>query len=590
MNGNYAREGLGTFTMRQMVKNVAMLYKDSIAMQIKRGEKYEKVTYHQLKKKVESLGSMWLDMGLKPGDRIAVLGENRPEWGISYLSVTCAGGTVVPLDPKIKPEKWRHILDDSESKFIVTTNQFIDDILAVSRKVKSLKKVICMDKRVDLPKVLYWKTLIDDGWTLIKNGKSKYEQQSVELDHLAAILYTSGTTGTSKGVMLTHRNIMSNVDSSYRILDYGPDDTFLSVLPLHHTFEATAGFLVPIYGGAAITYSKSLKSRDIMEGIRETKVTIMVGVPLLYEKLLEGIRRKVKTKPKRTQFMFNASMKLVKATKKLTGQNLGKKVFKGLRKKGGLESMRLLVSGGAPLPPEVEIGFRNLGINLVQGYGLTETSPVLALNPLDHPKPGSIGIAYPGIKLKIYQPNEEGVGEIIAKGDNVMKGYYKNEEATAEIIDEDGWLHTGDLGKMDDDRYFYITGRAKNLIVSKGGKNIYPEEIEMELMKSPYIEEALIVGALDTKTNREIVHAIIFPNYEEVDFYAKRHKISRMSEEEVYKLIKSEISKQCKNLASYKRVENFEIREEEFEKTTTRKIKRYLFKREHVSVYNSKNK
>jgi long-chain acyl-CoA synthetase len=340
--------------------------------------------------------------------------------------------------------------------------------------------------------------------------------------------------------------------------------------------------LVPLYAGATICYARSLKSRDIINDIRDSQATMMLGVPLLFEKIYEGILRAVKEKPMLTRAAFAASSGLVKSIKSLTGATAGRKVFSSLREKAGLSSLRLLVSGGAALKPEVLVGLETLGLSMMQGYGLTESAPVLTINNAPRPDPASVGAPLADIEVKIVDPDATGIGEIAARGANIMLGYYKNQAATDAVI-RDGWLHTGDLGYIDQRGCVFITGRAKNVIISSAGKNIYPEEVEAQLAKSPYIAEALVLGEKNEQSGREEVHAIVYPNYETFDEHAVHHKI-KMDEVQIEKILKAEIRHQCGHLAEYKRVKHFSVREEEFPKTTTRKIKRYLFVGKKVSV------
>jgi len=583
--GTFAvRESKGIFTIKDMLKKSADQFQSKVAMQIKRNGVYQQITYLQLFDRVQALAEKLVDLGLEKNDRVSIVGENRPEWAISYLAIARAGLTIVPLDPQLSAEKFRHIMEDAGVKYVFASEKFVDDLVEIQPRVETLQKVISMDAAHHTEMVLSMEALEAEGKELVSRGKNMAESRPVELDDLAVILYTSGTTGTSKGVMLSHRNIMSNVDSCYQAILFDEKDVFLSVLPLNHVFEATAGFLVPLFSGSTITYAKSLKSADIVEGIKETGVTVMNGVPLLYEKMLAGILRKIKTQPEKVQKKFGRALGLVRLAKKVN-INAGKLIFKGLREKAGLHTIRFFVSGGAALSKETQIGFAELGMTILQGYGLSESAPVLTLNPEGRERLGSIGLPIPNVEVEIYQPDSEGIGEIIARGPNIMVGYYRNPEATAATL-RNGWLHTGDLGYKDKDGYIYISGRSKNMIVTKAGKNVYPEEVEQELLKSEYIEEVLVLGKLDPETQREQVHAIVYPNYENVDEYAKTHNLQPMTQQQVYDLIKKEISTYCANLAAYKRVKDFEIREEEFEKTTTKKIKRFLFQQPQVQVNN----
>jgi long-chain acyl-CoA synthetase len=560
------REGLGLITIKGMLARSAGLYPHKTALQIRRGSEFYKVTYKDLKERTEQLASGLSKKGIKHGDKVALIGENCPEWVESYVAVASIGAVLVPLDTQLKAQEVRHILTDSEAVALIASNNFKEVVDEATSRLHGLKHIFSMNNLSALYEPPEPKTL----------------KRQVQLEDMAAIIYTSGTTGQSKGVMLSHRNIMSDVDSCYQVFQYDNHDNFISVLPLHHTFEASAGMLVPLYVGATITYAQSLKSRDIINDIRDSQATMMVGVPLLFEKMYQGIIRAVKEKPLLTRMAFSTSNGIVRSIKTITGKRAGRKVFHSLRDKAGLSSLRLFVSGGAALNVDVGKGFETLGFEIIQGYGLTESSPVLTINTVRDPDHASVGAPITCVELKILDPDANGIGEIAAKGPNVMLGYYRNQKATEAVI-KDGWLLTGDLGYIDKRGCLFITGRAKNLIVSAAGKNIYPEEVEAQLLNSRYIAEVLVIGEKNPQTDREEVHAIIYPNFESFDEYAVKHKIT-MDTTQIEKILKDEVRHQSSHLADYKRVKHFSIREEEFPKTTTRKIKRYLFVGKKVNV------
>ncbi|MCU0606158.1 MAG: AMP-binding protein [Candidatus Edwardsbacteria bacterium] len=561
-----SRQGLGHITIKGMLARSAGLYPFKTALQIKRGDEFDKVTYRELKERADQLESGLVARGIKFGDRVAVIGENCPEWAESYFALASLGAVIVPLDSQLKAQEIRHILTDSESCAVIATDGYQEMVGEAVHKLPTVRNVYRMN----------------DLSALYEPPQPKLLKRQVQLDDLAVIIYTSGTTGQAKGVMLSNKNIMADVDSCYQTWFYDHHDTFISVLPLHHTFEATGGMLVPLYAGATICYARSLKSRDIVNDIRDSQATMMLGVPLLFEKIYEGILRAVKEKPMLTRAAFAASSGLVKSIKSLTGATAGKKVFGSMREKAGLSTLRLLVSGGAALKPEVAVGLETLGLEIMQGYGLTESAPVLTLNNVARPDPGSVGPPIADVEIKIVEPDATGIGEIAARGPNIMLGYYQNQAATDAVI-RDGWLHTGDLGYIDQRGCVFITGRAKNVIISAAGKNIYPEEVEAQLAKSPYVAESLVIGEKHEQTGREEVHAIVYPNYEKLDEYAAHHRV-KLDEAQIERIIKAEVRHQCAHLAEYKRVKHFSLREEEFPKTTTRKIKRYLFVGKKVSV------
>ncbi|HEB85116.1 MAG TPA: long-chain fatty acid--CoA ligase [Bacteroidetes bacterium] len=566
------RDHWGVFPLSELLDRTTERYGDKPVMRSWTGEGYEEISFPELRDRAHAIARWLLDQGLQRGDRVAVLGENRPEWGTCYLAVQEAGGVAVPVDSLMPGPGIRHIIADSEARFLFVSGKFAPMIEEIA-PIATLESKICMDK-VDLEGYLLLSNVIEAG------AESETELPQRTLDEPAAILYTSGTTGHSKGVLLSQRNIASNFATASRIFSIGPEDVFLSVLPIHHSFEATAGFLLPIYCGCSITYARSLASAEIVADIRNTGVTFMVGVPLLFEKMHQGIMRKAKQQGK--DKLIRTMMGVVAAGEKL-GLNLGKTLFKGLREKAGLATVRLFASGGGPLDPATAYFFNRLGLRLFQGYGLTETSPVTHINLPWRVRHETVGPPLPEVECRIDEPNEYNIGEICIRGPNVFQGYYKNDEATREVFDDEGWFHTGDLGIIHPDNYLQITGRKKNMLVTGGGKNVYPEEIEHYLNRSPFIAESLVLGVPREKGLGDEVAALIYPDYEQVDLHFEELG-QKPSEEDVRALIKQEINEALKNLADYKRIRFFRVVEEEFQKTSTRKIKRYLYNPEMVRV------
>jgi len=565
-------ESRGIFPLGELTARGARDFGTHPAMRVWRGTEYNEFSFSELNKRVVTVARWLLANKIQVGDRVAVLGENRPEWGICYLAVQTAGAVIVPVDSLMPAPGIRHILNHSGARLLFISAKLL--YLLYELDLPSIGQVVCFEPnsaaKISLTEIL------------ANPVKSDEEFPNPDLDETAAILYTSGTTGHSKGVMLTHRNIVSNVSAAHQVYGFGPGDTFLSVLPLHHAFECTAGFLLPIYCGASITYSRSLKSTDIIEDIKGSKVSVMVGVPLLYEKMQAGIVRGVKKKGKVTEKLFDFMYGTVSLGERV-GLQLGEKVFYSLRAKAGLGSLQHIISGGGPLDPKIGSFFVRLGIYMHQGYGLTETSPVTHVNPPWMTNNATVGLPLPGVECKIDKPNTAGVGEICLKGPNVFKGYFLNDEATADVFDAEGWFHTGDLGFILPDGTLQISGRAKNMIVTSGGKNVYPEEIEFYLNRSQYIEESLVLPAVRDSGYGEEVVALIYPNYEELDSFFAHYGI-KATEKDVHQLISAEIAKAQGELASYKRITKFRIVEEEFQKTSTRKIKRFLYSGKLVKV------
>ncbi len=560
------REPLQIETLPRMFMRSVKLRPHKTALLMQKGGLKQEYTYSQLQERIECLARSLRELGFKHGDKIAIIGENCPDWEMSYLGIQWAGCVVVPLDRMLKVAEVRHILRNSDAAGIISTESYsavVDEaLLEIDRKIKRISTGTPSKGWLSL------EALVTEGAEL-----KAFEPPS-NIEDLAAILYTSGTTGQAKGVMLTHHNIGSNVSGAYQILDFGEEDVFISILPLHHSFEATAGFLTPLCCGCKIVFSPSLKSREILETMATHNVTLMLGVPLLYEKIVEGIQRQVRESSAFKRFIFNAGMNIGKFAK-----GISKAMFKSVRQAMGMDKVRFLVSGASALAPWASSFMERLGLPILQGYGLTETSPVISVNRLKNPHNVSVGPPLPGIEIRIDSPDENGNGEIVVKGAPVMKGYYKNPEATKEVLSEDGWLKTGDLGRIDENSMLYITGRAKNLIVTAAGKNVYPEEIEAVVGQSQYIQEILVYGYHNEATGREEVHAIVVPNYELFDA-----EMPDITEKELEEFVRGQVKAECAKLADYKRIKRFEIREEELPKTTTRKVKRYLFTKKQVKV------
>jgi len=566
---SHLRPNFGVFPLSELAERSAKTYGDKIAMRAWAGDHYREISYTRLCDWVNAIARWLIERGIAAGDRVAVLGENRPEWGAAYLGIQAAGAIVVPVDSLMPSAGIRHILVDSGTRILFATNRFLKDVSEMA-DIHELECKVCISEET-FEDAIPLSQVIEEGSKLIHTLPQR------TLDELAAILYTSGTTGHSKGVMLSQKNIASNIAAASRLFPLNPEDNFLSVLPIHHAFECTTGFLLPLYCGCAITYARSLKSADIMADIRNTGVTMMVGVPLLYEKMHDGIIRNIRKKGWTTQKLFALLYTTARLGKKF-GFDLGVALFRDLREKAGLTKLKFFISGGGPLDPVIANFFNRLGIKLLQGYGLTETSPVSHVNPPWRPRNETVGAPIPGVQHKIVGANELGIGEVYIKGDNVFVGYYKNEEASREVLDEDGWFKTGDLGVVFPDNYLQIMGRKKNIIVTGGGKNVYPEEIEHYLNHSRFIAESLIMGIPRESGYGEEVGALIYPDYEQIDlYYEELGQGTKPTPKDVYNLVKAEIDAAQQNLADYKRIRRFRIHDEEFQKTSTRKIKRFLY-------------
>ncbi len=536
------RPGFGIRTIPEMIEMCVEKYSDNIAYLIPRKNSIYKLDYGQVLQYVKRVGRHLKELGLERGDHIAILGENRPEWAISYFSVAWIGATAIPLDARASLDAHKFILGFSSSKAAIVSTSYLTDIRSLKDELHELKHIIVMDN-------------FDEIYSKYYTG---VERENVSFHDLLEILFTSGTTGTPKGVMLTHGNVMSNVDDIYKVIDCKPDDRAFSILPIHHAYECTAGMLTLFYNGMSVFYARSLKPNEMIEDLKNARPTVWLNVPLILEKLFLRITRELSNQ---------------KGLKGLLTKVLPKKLIGNrIKERLGLDRIRFIVSGGAALPEWVSSGLEGLGFPIIQGYGLTEASPLITVNPLSKPKNESIGMVIPSDEVEIRDIDSEGNGEIVVKGPNIMKGYYKNENATEEALTPDGWLMTGDVGFFDEEGYLYITGRKKFVIVNKGGKNIFPEEIEEKLTKSTYIEEVLVFSPDDQN-----IQAIIYPNIDEV-----RGRLNRMgkdiNDENVWELLRLEVRHVNETLEPYKKIRHFAIKFEEFPKTTTRKIKRHLFR------------
>ena len=533
------KEPLPINTIPEMIEWSVNQNGNNIAFLTPRDGRIYQLTYNEVLDQIKKLAQHLKKLGIEKGDHVAILGENRPEWGISFFAVAWIGAVAIPLDARTSFQDHKFILDFSSTKALILSNSFYKDISALLEKLKSLKQLILMDETKD-----------------ITNKYSKgVEKETIGPDDLLEILFTSGTTGNPKGVMLSHGNVMSNVSDIYRIIEYSPYDRAFSILPIHHCYECTAGLISTFSSGMSIFYARGLKPRELLQDLKAAKPTIWLNTPLLLEKLYLRIEKELSGQ--------KGLKRLI--TRALPNSIVGKKIRQNL----GLERSRLIISGGAALPPWVSTGFKKYGIELIQGYGLSEASPLISANPPKSPKHGSIGMIIPSDEVEIRDIDSEGNGEIVARGPNIMKGYYKNKTATEETLTSDGWLLTGDIGYFDEEGYLFITGRKKFVIVTKGGKNIFPEEIEEKLTSSIYIEEALVFSPNDID-----IQALIYPNLDELNEIIG----DGTSREKIWELIKQEVHKTNTQLQTYKKIRKFAIRFDEFPKTTTRKIKRFLFK------------
>ncbi|MCL2042700.1 MAG: AMP-binding protein [Treponema sp.] len=497
----------------------------------------------------------WLhSKGIRRGDRVALTGKNSPEWAVAYLGILFAGATVVPIDYQLKTEEIDLLIKTAGAQFL-----FVDEEKHeyYTQSPGELTQIISLKKSTG--------TYIYD-----LNGPEAKIEQAEEHD-LAAILFTSGTTGNPKGVMLTHRNFVSDcylAQGTPLIILY--TDVFYAILPIHHSYCMLAVFIETISVGAELVFGKRMVTTQILNELREGKVTMLLGVPMLFNKVLAGIVRGMKQKGPVVYGLMSFLMGISGCIKKVFKVNPGKKMFGFILKKASLSTIRICICGGGPLAPSIFKKYNQLGIDFVQGYGLTETSPIITINPVEQYKETSVGRPCPGVDMKISNPDERGVGEVIVKGPMVMKGYYNLPKETAETFTADGYLKTGDLGYMDKDNYLYLTGRAKNMIVTEGGKNVYPEEIENEFQLFFEIEQILVRGFLsDAKTKVEGIEALFYPSPE-----FKDENGNDLSKEQMKTRIENIVAEVNQRLQPYQRIGRTVILDRPMEMTTTKKIKR----------------
>ena len=527
---------------------------------------YSSITYKEALDDVNGLGTSLVAGGLKD-KKIAVIGENCYEWAVSYLAVICGTGVVVPLDKELMPNELKQLIIASECSCVILTEKFEEMFKQMKDSGDTkLNVLVNMHKEKSEGDVLSLRELIDAGKSLIDSGNRDFLDAQIIRDEMGAILYTSGTTGFSKGVMLSHGNIVTDIMLAPTVLSIVSSDIFFSVLPVHHSYECTCGFLLPLYRGASIAYCEGLK--HIAKNLQEIKPTIFLGVPVLFEnmyhKIWQGVRKKGKEDTLKKMIALN------KKTKKI-GIDIGSLFLKDIKAVFG-GRMKIVICGGAAINPDILQGIRDFGILALQGYGLTETAPIGALNPDTAPVNASAGRALPEMKAKIVDPDPEtGIGEICLAGGHVMLGYYNNPEATAEAI-KDGWYYTGDLGRIDEKGYVFITGRKKNVIITKNGKNVYPEELEYYLSNVPCVLESMVWGKDSHDGEDTVIVASIIADEEKVV-----EKLGAgWSDLELEKMLWGEIDKINKAQPFFKRIKKIVIRKKEFEKSTTKKIKRHV--------------
>ena len=509
-------------------------------------------SYKEAEERIRAVSNYLLSQGAREGDKIAVSGKNSPEWAIAYLGIIYAGCIVVPLDILLKDNEMETLL-----RFGDVSRLFID-----ADRIENIDRdgSLGLVEKISLEPKEGYRYVLDLGG----EEREGYEAKS---DDVVAILFTSGTTGTPKGVMLTNENLVADCYLAQGYIDFRPDDVFYAILPIHHSYTMLAVMFESFSVGACTVFGKKLVMSQMLKELREAHVTQFLAVPMLFNKMIAALMKGVREKGVLVYALIRALMELSGAIKKLTGVNLGKKMFSFLLKKLSMENIRTCICGGGPLPSSTFKKFNQIGVNFVQGYGLTETSPVTHLNPPYAYKESSVGKSLPQCQVKIVDPDDEGNGVIYIKGPMVMKGYYKNEEATKEVLSPDGWLNTGDVGHQDQNGYLYLTGRAKSVIVTDGGKNVFPEEIEDHFQLYDEIEQICILGyIIDKATKAEGIRAVIYPS-ESIRKECADSAAVRTRMEEIVSLVN-------RDLQSYKKITRVDISDSPLPMTSTKKIKR----------------
>ena len=536
--------------LKDMLKKSGEKYGDKIAYKIRQENGYKEITHNEVRKMVDGLGTKLIDMGLKD-KRIAVIGENRYEWEIAYLSIVCGTGTVVPLDKSLPENELESLIERSKAEAIICSQKYVE----ILKKTK-LKYIISMDLENDNDGIISQKRLISEGIQLVKSGNTSFTNAKIDNEKMSIMLFTSGTTSISKAVALSHKNICSNLMDISSILDVNSSDVFLSFLPLHHVFECTVGFLFSLYVGAETVFCDGI--RHIPENLAEYKVSVMASVPAIYERLFKIIKKHLGKQGKVEQILEDEEKY------KDSSMEKKKEVFKEIHDLLG-GNIKLFISGAASLEPSIEEKFRRLGFNMVQGYGLTETSPVVAIGNKKYHKTGSIGKCVPSDEVKLLDINKDGIGELAVKGPNVMLEYYENKEATEKVL-KNGWFQTGDLARIDEEGYIFICGRKKSVIVLKNGKNIFPEEMETLINKEDGVEESFIFGKPISKDPNDIK---IF-----VKIVYNKEGFEGKTETEIKEYFNEKIKSINKTMPHYKAIRGIIISDKPLIKTTTNKIKR----------------
>ena len=565
-NKNY--EGTHFETIKQSFINSLEKYPENTFMLEKFNPKGEwtKIKYEQFCNEVIGFGTaLTRKLGLKD-TRVVIIGENTYHWYVSYMTMLCGAGIAVPVDKELPENEIENVIKRSKASAVIFSTKKSEVIKRVSEKLPDVKYFIQMNSDSELAnRFVGMQYLIDEGKLLVKNGDNSFMDIQVDPDEFKVLLFTSGTTSNAKGVMLCNRNLAENINAASAYVDLRSDDRLMSILPLHHTYESSIGFLYPFAMGSSISICQGLKY--IVPDLKETNPTALLTVPLLVENLYKKINANIKKSKK--DGLVNSMIHVTNALKNV-GVDIKRKVFAEIYENLG-GKIRIIVSAAAPIDAKIGKWLEDIGITFLQGYGLTETAPIAALTPDFQTKVGSAGKAVVCAELKIDNPNENGEGEVLIKSRTLMLGYYEDEEATHDaIIEENGerWFHSGDIGYLDNEGFLYITGRSKNVIVTQNGKNIYPQELEFVINKLPYVEESMVYARNKSKTDTVLGAKIV---------YNKDEIIAKFRKQKDYKeLVWEDIKEMNKELPDYKHIKEISLTDEPLEKTTTQKVKRFV--------------
>ena len=557
-------------TVKEIFKRSIEKYKDNIYILERPNHdhkaKFEEFTYERFGNDAINLGTGLMKYLNLSNERIIIIGENTYYWYVSYFSILCGVGIAVPVDKELPNNEIENVIKRSHAAAVIYSKKKKDAIDKIKDNLPMVKYFIEMNSDEGVQgRDVGIEHVIAEGKKLTDAGNTEYMDVEIDPEEFKFLIFTSGTTSQAKGVMLCHRNLAENVNAVSKYVKIYERDRFFSVLPLHHTYESSIGALLPFANGSSVAICGGL--RYIVPDMQEAKPTAMLAVPLLVESLYKKINQSIEKSGKAG--LVNSMIHLTNALKSV-GIDIKRTVFKEIYDNLG-GNMRIIVSAAAPIDKKVGKWVQDIGIEFLQGYGLTETAPIAALTPECDPRVGSVGLPVNCAQIKIHNPNENGEGEIWIKSQTLMLGYYEDEEATKEVV-HDGWFNSGDIGYQDKDGYVYVTGRSKNVIVTQNGKNIYPEEIELLLSKIPEIQECMVYGK-EVEGEKELIISVkVIPNMEEIENLHGKD----LSEEEIHKIIWNKIKEVNKGLTSYKAIKNLEIKHDEFAKTTTMKIKRYV--------------